>query len=160
MKKLKICLCFLCLLHFRAVGTPQDSGATFFMEPKSIKGFEKYLIYPDGKMWSLSKKCFMRPSLTLDGYPHSHLTTATGRRSITFHRLIAIAFVPNPNNYKEVNHIDGNKQNNHYTNLEWCTRSHNVKQTYALGFRRQDGKFNGNYKDGRYARRKAEGFPL
>lgn len=42
------------------------------------------------------------------------------------HRLVAQAFIPNPNNHKEVNHIDENKGNNKADNLEWCTRSYNV----------------------------------
>ncbi len=49
------------------------------------------------------------------------------------HRLVGIAFIPNPDNKPEINHIDGNKSNNHYTNLEWCTRSENMKHAYDIG---------------------------
>lgn len=42
------------------------------------------------------------------------------------HRLVAINFIPNPNNFSQVNHIDGNKDNNHASNLEWCTAQHNI----------------------------------
>lgn len=43
------------------------------------------------------------------------------------HRLVAQTFVPNPNRYNEINHIDGNKRNNNVSNLEWCTRNKNMK---------------------------------
>lgn len=43
------------------------------------------------------------------------------------HQLVALAFIPNPNNYKEINHIDENPLNNSASNLEWCTRSYNVR---------------------------------
>ena len=51
------------------------------------------------------------------------------------HREVALAFIPNPDNLPEVNHIDGNKENNHVSNLEWCTRSHNVKHSFDTGLK-------------------------
>lgn len=53
--------------------------------------------------------------------------------TISIHRLIALTFIPNPNNYPDVNHIDGNKQNNSVENLEWCTCSENAKHAHKLG---------------------------
>lgn len=49
------------------------------------------------------------------------------------HRLVAIAFISNPNNYPIINHIDGNKKNNKVDNLEWCTNQYNLKEAYRLG---------------------------
>ncbi|NCC88660.1 MAG: hypothetical protein EOM05_12515 [Clostridia bacterium] len=54
------------------------------------------------------------------------LTNGKQRINVRPHRLVAVAFIPNPHNYPEVNHKDMNKRNNHVDNLEWCTRSMNV----------------------------------
>ena len=51
------------------------------------------------------------------------------------HRLVALHYVDNPNNYEYVNHIDGNKLNNHYTNLEWCTKSYNAIHAIRTGLK-------------------------
>ena len=55
---------------------------------------------------------------------------------------MALLYVPNPHNLPIINHIDGIKTNNHYTNLEWCTLSHNVKEAYRLGALCQVGEKN------------------
>lgn len=48
--------------------------------------------------------------------------------------MVAEAFIPNLNNFKEINHIDNNKSNNIANNLEWCTRNYNVKYSYDRGY--------------------------
>lgn len=54
-------------------------------------------------------------------------------KCLRIHRLVAQAFIPNPNGYPVINHIDGNKLNNNVTNLEWCTYSYNTKHAYDNG---------------------------
>lgn len=57
-------------------------------------------------------------------------------KTFSIHRLVAEAFLPNPNKFPVVNHKDGNKLNNKANNLEWCTQSHNVKESYKLGLQK------------------------
>ena len=56
------------------------------------------------------------------------------------HRLVAIAFLPNPNGLPEVNHKDGNKQNATVENLEWCSGSENLYHAYDAGLKYKDGR--------------------
>ena len=65
-------------------------------------------------------------NLTTSGYYSVHLYKECGKRTPKMiHRLVAEHFLPNPNNYPQVNHKDENKLNNHIDNLEWCTEKYN-----------------------------------
>lgn len=68
------------------------------------------------------------------GYYKVHLYNHIDK-SLSVHRLVAIAFVANPNNHPEINHIDGVKANNRADNLEWVTRGMNIKHAYDLNLR-------------------------
>ncbi|MGG0793148.1 NUMOD4 domain-containing protein [Brevibacillus laterosporus] len=70
-----------------------------------------------------------------DGYYRVWLSRESKKKSFFVHRLVAIAFLSNPESYPVVNHKDGDKKNNHVTNLEWCSHAHNVKHAFSLGLR-------------------------
>ena len=67
----------------------------------------------------------IRKPVNRNGYCGYELSACNIRKMFSAHRLVALAFISNPNNLSEVNHIDGNKHNNHVSNLEWCDRQYN-----------------------------------
>ena len=73
------------------------------------------------------------------GYCHVHLHTKTYDKSLTVHRLVAKAFIPNPDNKSQVNHINGEKDDNRADNLEWCTPSENIKHAFRTGLKQPCG---------------------
>jgi hypothetical protein len=66
-------------------------------------------------------------------YYHITLSKKCKFKTLLIHRLVALHFIPNPENKLEVNHIDGDKFNNHYINLEWNTRSENTIHSIKTG---------------------------
>ena len=74
-----------------------------------------------------------------NGYEFVCLRKDGHNRNRMIHRMVAEAFIPNPDNLPVVNHRDGNKHNNDMTNLEWCTNSQNRKHAYDLGLSPQRG---------------------
>jgi hypothetical protein len=88
------------------------------------------------KLATLSKNgdLFLKKQINNAGYERLLLTNGSNRKTYSVHRLVAIAFIPNPEGKKQVNHIDGNKSNNCVENLEWSTSSENIKHAFvALG---------------------------
>ena len=67
------------------------------------------------------------------GYFFTKLCIDRKNTNISVHRLVAIAFIPNPENKRCVNHKDGNKGNNYLENLEWCTHSENIQHSLSMG---------------------------
>ncbi len=75
----------------------------------------------------------LKAGTTSVGYPSVVLCREGVHRTNLVHRLVATAFIPNPNNLPEVNHQDGIKSNCTLSNLEWCTRSQNRQHAYDMG---------------------------
>lgn len=70
---------------------------------------------------------------TVNGYKYISFKVEGKIKNFYIHRLVAIHFIPNPKNKLQVNHIDGNKSNNHINNLEWCTPRENSQHSYDIG---------------------------
>lgn len=112
---------------------------------KAVEGYEgRYEVSNFGRVKSLERKVLVRrknghyintvpekilkPTLSVGvtgGYPTVKLMMNNKGKTVKVHRLVAQAFIPNPNNYQDVNHKDEDKTNNHISNLEWCSRRYN-----------------------------------
>ena len=107
---------------------------------KSIKGFEKrYEVSNLGRIKSIGgksnhkKDIIMKQIINHKGYLQLVLRKNNMPHHCIVHRLVAQAFIPNPDNLPQINHIDGNKQNNRVDNLEWCDNSYNQIHANKLG---------------------------
>ena len=106
---------------------------------KEVEGFEDYTIDTDGNVYSKRSNKYLKPQTDKYGYYKLGLRQNKKQRFFFLHRLIAQAFIPNPNNYPVVNHIDGNKKNNSIENLEWCTYQENTNHAYRTGIFKAKG---------------------
>jgi hypothetical protein len=102
---------------------------------KEIAGFPGYFVTPDGKVYSTNGKWDkslkqLRHSLDRRGY---HRVTLCGpiRRKLSIHRLVAEAYVPNPDNLPQVDHLDGDKHNNCIDNLQWVNNEENASRAFS-----------------------------
>lgn len=95
-------------------------------EWRDILGYEGlYKVSNLGMVYSMKRKKIMKLSKTEKGYYKVYLMKDGTGKHKKVHRLVAEAFIPNPNNLPQVNHKDEDKTNNIVTNLEWCTAEYN-----------------------------------
>lgn len=117
---------------------------------RDIEGYEgKYQVSNTGRVRSLNyngtgKTKVLKPCISNMGYKLISLWKNGKGKSYLVHRLVAQAFLPNPNNYPMINHIDENKANNQVSNLEWCTNKYNIN--YGTRNERASNSMKGKYK--------------
>lgn len=101
------------------------------MRTKVIEGHENYKISDTGRIFNITTDHELKPIKNSYGYLRVNLDGKCCR----IHRLVGFAFVknPNPKKFKEINHLNGLKDNNNYQNLEWTDRSGNMKHAYETG---------------------------
>ena len=92
----------------------------------SIEGFEHYIIFEDGIIMNQFGK-EMKPWENHDAYYQYSLSKNGKRKNFTLHRLLALTFIPNPDNLPEVDHIDRDRSNNNLENLQWVTKLENLQ---------------------------------
>jgi hypothetical protein len=109
-----------------------------------VVGFEDfYKVSNFGRLLSFNKKKargigirpprILKPTNNSAGYPHCQLWKDGKIKDVHIHKIVAVAFIPNPNNYPIINHIDGCPNNNKIENLEWCTQKHNAQHACDMG---------------------------
>lgn len=103
---------------------------------KDIPGYEgHYMVSNLCRVRSLKHKKvkYLKPQLNSSDRDYVNLTMHGKTKCGFVYRLAALAFIPNPNNYPVINHIDGNHHNNCLENLEWCTQKHNIQHAFNTG---------------------------
>lgn len=100
---------------------------------KLIEGFAHHTIDENGVVINTETGHCKAQWLGANGYMHVDIQEFGVAKKFAIHRLLAINFIPNPENKRTVNHKDGNKLNNNLSNLEWATVAENVKHAYDNG---------------------------
>jgi hypothetical protein len=119
------------------------------VEWKVIEGFPGYMVSNTGKVKSFklySNGRLLKPCVGKSGYPMVKLSNGEQIKTCDVHRLVAYAFLPNPDNLEEVNHIDGNKKNANVKNLEWVSKSENCRHRNMIHPEMSKGERNPNSK--------------
>ena len=118
---------------------------------RQLKDNPNYLVTVDGRVFSLHTMRYLKNFPKAGDYVYVKI----GSKSHRVHRLVAQTYIPNPENKPQVNHMDGNKQNNMLCNLEWMTHSENVQHACDTGLRpvselmRENGRRSTNLLSGR-----------
>ena len=97
---------------------------------KDIKNYEGlYSVTSCGKVWSYKNEKFLEPKVQRDGYLFVSLWKDGKVKNYRIHRLVAEAYIPNPDNLPQVDHIDNDKTHNYLNNLQWITNRDNCRKS-------------------------------
>lgn len=95
-------------------------------EWRDIPGYENYSVSSDGRVYSKRRCIELKQTVSRFGYPRVVVANSNGRYTAPVHRLVAMAFLPNPKSLPQVNHINEVKTDNRVENLEWCSCAYNI----------------------------------
>ena len=116
---------------------------------KKIPGYSLYEISNYGEIktfnWkNMGKERIMNPALDQGGYLRTMLKRDSDGKihTVKVHRLVAITFIDNPEDKPQVNHINGIRNDNRVSNLEWCTNKENIKHSFKIGLSSNKGEKN------------------
>jgi len=115
----------------------------YYVEPNGdIYSMDRTIEYEDGRVYFYEGR-LIKPWIDSHGYYYVPLYKNNTRKTYRVHRLLALIYIPNPNNYPCVNHKDCNRQNNNLENLEWCTyeynsQSLNTTRNFGYVYQRKD----------------------
>jgi hypothetical protein len=99
-----------------------------------LDDYPKYKISADGRIYSMSYQTIMKGGTSEEGRRSVTISKKEGGlKTIYVHRLVALAYLDNPNNYPIINHISGDPTDNRVENLEWCTHSQNTQHAHDIG---------------------------
>jgi len=98
---------------------------------KNIKEFDNYLVSNKGRIMNGKTGKILKPRDDRRGYEKVDLYQNGKSKSLKVHRIVAQAFIDNPNDLETVNHIDENKHNNNVENLEWMSNGDNIRYSQA-----------------------------
>ena len=98
-----------------------------------IKDFEDYTVDEQGNVYSLRKRKYLKQSINKNGYCKVTLQKDKYKKMYSVHRLVAEAYILNPLQKEQINHINGNKQDNRIENLEWVTAKENMIKAVEIG---------------------------
>lgn len=98
---------------------------------KKIQNYTNYYIYDNGDVLNIKTEKILKGSIGENGYKYYRLSENGNKKMYYAHRLVAEAFLENPNNLLVVNHKDGNKLNNNVDNLEWVTYAENITHAHS-----------------------------
>lgn len=133
-KYLPAFLAFIALYPFGLEDLPGEiwKWITNYEELYQISNFGRVKSF--NGLWVEAK--ILKPVLHKNGYLYCSLRKNGKLKIYSIHRLVAKAFITNPKNLPEINHIDGNKLNNHFENLEWCTSKKNIEHSIENDLRK------------------------
>lgn len=104
------------------------------------KQFGNYLVYQDGRVYSINRNIFLKPAYDERGYLRIGLSNNGVSKTYKLHRLVAEMFIPKIEGKTQVNHINGIKDDNRVENLEWCNNAENQKHAWDNGLNKSSYK--------------------